>query len=102
MPFTKGLSGNINGRPQGTPNKTGGHLRQLITQFLENNFEQVKIDFSELEPKDSFRVYTDLLKFSLPTLQSVHYTDDLERELESLSDAQLESLTERILQHNNN
>ncbi len=99
MGFQKGISGNSNGRPTGTPNKTGGKLRQLITDFLERKFEQVSSDFDQLDSRDKFRVYTDLLKFSLPTLQATSITNDLQAELENLSDEGLEALANRLLQH---
>lgn len=49
MAFTKGISGNINGRPKGSQNKAAGNLRNVITDFLEQRFEQVIEDFEQLD-----------------------------------------------------
>ncbi len=68
MPFKKGLSGNISGRPRGSKNKAGEGLRNLISDFLEQRFEQVVNDFEQLEPKDRIKVFTDLLQYSVPKL----------------------------------
>ena len=71
MAFVKGLSGNPTGRPKGSRNKSGEGLRNLISDFLENRFESIVKDFEQLEPKDRLKVYTDLLQYGLPKLQSV-------------------------------
>jgi len=58
------------GREQGTPNRITEKMRCLITDFLSENFEQVKSDILELEPKDRVKFYIDLLSFGLPRLQN--------------------------------
>lgn len=58
------------GRKAGTPNRSTNELRTLITAFLDENFEQVKEDLEQLEPKDRVKFYIDLLSFGLPRLQS--------------------------------
>ncbi len=71
MPFEKGISGNIAGRPKGSKNKAGEGLREVISDFLEQRFEDVVRDFEQLEPRDRIKVYTDLLQYGLPKLQAV-------------------------------
>jgi hypothetical protein len=102
MGFQKGISGNSAGRPTGSKNVAGAGLRNLISDFLQENFEQVTSDFAQLEPKDKIKIFIDLLQYSVPKLQSTNVTNDLEQQLEVLSDEQLESLMNRILEHNNN
>jgi len=72
MPFIQGQSGNPNGKPLGTKNKTSNHLRELITDFLSENFEKVRDDFETLSPKERTKLYCDLLQYGLPKLQSVN------------------------------
>lgn len=93
MAFKKGSSGNPNGRPPGSKNKTGVQLRQLITGFLEQRFEDVVNDFDQLEPKDRIKVYTDLLQYGLPKLQSV--SNDIN--FDGMTDEQLDEIFERLL-----
>jgi predicted component of type VI protein secretion system len=92
MPFEQGISGNPEGRPKGVKNKTTSQLRETINNFLENNFEQVMKDFTELGPKDRAKLYCDLLQYGLPRLQAIQ----LETEFDSLSDAQLTQIIEEL------
>lgn len=46
-------------------------LRSLIAEFTIEKFEAYCISMMQLEPKDFVKAYQDMLKFVLPTLQSV-------------------------------
>jgi hypothetical protein len=70
MGLPKGKTNNPGGRPKGSPNRATEKMRCLITDFLDENFEQVSRDMMELEPKDRVKFYIDLLSFGLPRLQN--------------------------------
>lgn len=91
MPFEKGESGNPAGRPKGSFNKTTKELRQMISDFLMENFEEVQQTFKELPPKEKVKLYCDLLSFALPRLRPVDETV-----LERLSDQELDELFEKL------
>lgn len=99
MPFKTGKSGNEAGRPKGTENKATKPLREMITAFVNNNWKQVERDFESLEPKERLLFFERILKYTLPTLQAVNVTNDLEQQLEVLSDKQLEDLMNKILEY---
>ncbi len=66
MGLPKGKTNNPDGRPAGSKNKCTAELRNLITEFLNDNFEQVKQDFQDMQPQDRLHFYTKLLQFALP------------------------------------
>lgn len=90
----KGYTNNPNGRPKGTPNKVTSDLRQWITAFIDDNREQIKSDWLQLEPKDRIQLFEKLLKYALPTLQAT----DLNMGFERLPDEQLNKIVNQLLE----
>ena len=89
----KGNTGNPAGRPKGVPNKITGDLRQSIQSFLDANWCNVQKEFDQLESRDKLLFIDKLLKYALPTLQATTLTTDLQ----TLSDEQLDILTQKVL-----
>lgn len=83
----KGLK--TGGREQGTPNKLTSDLRERISDFLNDNWEQVEQDFKEIEPEKRIAMFEKLLQYTLPRLQATQLTmperemtdDELDREI---------------------
>jgi hypothetical protein len=96
MAFQKGISGNPQGRPKGTANKVSMQLREMITDFLENNFEQIQKDFKKLQPREKAKVYCDLLQYGLPKLQAIQ----IETEFDKLTDADLDYIIKELQKNN--
>lgn len=92
MPFEKGVSGNPNGRPKGSIDRSGQLLKECIKMFLLNQFDKIKKDFDLLSPKDRVRLYIDLLAYTVPKVQSVEF----ESGFESLPDDQLDYIIENL------
>ena len=92
MPFEQGISGNPKGRPKGGANKSTAALRQMIGNFLENNFEEVVRVFEQLAPKDRIKVYCELLQYGVPRLQAVQ----LETEFDNLPESQLDQIIHEL------
>lgn len=86
--FTKGQGG----RKPGTPNKVTTDLRQWISNFIDNNREQIQRDWQELEPKDRIVLFERLLKYALPTLQAT----SLDIDIENLTDEQLDYIIDKL------
>ena len=93
MPFIKGESGNPMGRPKGSLNRNTAHLRELISIFLNSNFETISVDFEALQPKDRIRYYCELLQFGLPKLQ----TTVMESRYDSLPEDQIDEIISGII-----
>lgn len=59
------------GRPKGAVNKTTRDLRELISDFLNENFGAVKLNFEKLKPNEKARFFVDLLSYAVPKMNSV-------------------------------
>jgi len=94
MGLKKGTTNNPNGRKKGVPNKISIDLRQAINDFAQSNFNQLQKDFEVLEPKDRVKFYLDLLKYTLPTLQSTQVGIDYD--FDRMTDAQLDKIIENL------
>lgn len=68
MPFEKGHD-KAQGRPKGSSNKATSKVRDSFTNLLEDNLEQLKEDFKDLEPKDRIKLFLDLSKYVIPQLK---------------------------------
>lgn len=90
-------SNNPSGRPKGVPNKATTEFRQRILKHLEETEEQFKDDWNKLQPVERVHYREKLLKYVVPTMQSIA----LETEFDKLSDEQLDTIIERLKnQHN--
>ena len=90
--YKEGQSGNPNGRPKGAKNKIGVDLRDIISEFLTEQFPVIVEDFKTLKPRERARVYSELLQYGLPKLQAI----SLETQLETLTDGQLGIILDRL------
>lgn len=71
MGLEKGRTNNPAGRPKGTPNKTNAELRERISNFVSDRWEQFEGDFDDLEPKERMFFFEKLMAYTLPKLQAV-------------------------------
>lgn len=68
----KGEVRNPNGRPKGSPNKATKQLRELVSDLVQREFENVDTLLLQLEPKERAKFLTDLMKYVLPSLSSIN------------------------------
>ncbi len=92
MKFSKGKSGNPNGRPTGAKDKVNSLLRESIANFLEDNFIQLENDFKVLEPHQRIKLYSELLVYAVPKLAA----ESVSVKFEDLTDEQLDKIIEEL------
>jgi hypothetical protein len=56
------------GRKKGSVNKVTANMRETIDTFLSENFDDMKLQFEMLEPRDKINAYIRLLEFTVPKL----------------------------------
>ena len=92
MGLPKGKTNNPKGRKKGTQNTVTKELRELIKEFLNENFEQVKRDFKKLDTKTKLYFYKELLKYAVPTISATQM---------EFKDITEEQISEIIIHHVN-
>lgn len=62
MPFEKGKSGNINGRPRGSVNKNKALIENFIDIQIDKNFSKFNDELNKLNGKAFIEVFIKLAK----------------------------------------
>jgi len=77
MPFKKGDRGNPHGRPKGSENKDKKELRELITLFIERNYDKFEKKILETEGQQFVNNILNLLEYSLGKLQRTEHSGQI-------------------------
>jgi hypothetical protein len=85
--FKQGESGNPSGRKKGSRNCSTEMVRELIKNFVEDNWDDLQKDYKLVIPSERLQFINNLIKHFLPEPVS----------LERLSDSQLEQLHSYLL-----
>ena len=96
MPQPKGKTGNPNGRPKGSPNKTTQSVREWLTRLIDDNREQIRKDLAALEPKERLQVLEKFMEYTVPKRQSVEARVDIDRLSDSQIDQVINELSEKL------
>lgn len=96
MPQPKGKTGNPNGRPKGSPNKTTQSVREWLTRLIDDNREQIRKDLAALEPKERLQVLEKFMQYTVPKMQSVEAHVDIDRLSDSQIDQVINELSEKL------
>lgn len=84
-------------RPKGSLNKVSITLKSRISLFIDRNFHQMQKSFEELDAMQKVNCIRDLLPFVTAKMASSTNEVEIKTKLEGLSDQQLESLIDEVL-----
>ena len=102
MGLKKGQTNNPHGRPKGSKNQITQNMRERISDFIGENWEEVMRDYKELPSPERLRFFERLLGYALPRLQSIEYTSPTDQLIERLSSDELDRLINEIVRRNEN
>lgn len=63
------------GRQKGTPNKVTKERRELISAFLDENWESFKENYRKASPAMQLNIYMEMIPYTTPKMQSVEYKE---------------------------
>ena len=93
MAQKKGQTGNPNGRPKGTPNRTTGEMRAKIQKLVDTSWRTISKDIQKMPPKDRVDIVVKLLPYVTPKLQTTELNVDFDR----LTDEQLNEFVNSLI-----
>lgn len=84
--FTKGTSGNPNGRPKGSKGKAKQSLLERVQNLIDDNLDLIEKDLKspKLKPADRIKAITGLLQYVLPKQQSINLENQIALEYRQL------------------
>lgn len=71
MPFKKGQSGNIKGKPAGTPNKKTQELRDIIRVFITDTSNDLDLIKEKLTIQERLDLLIKLLPYAIGKIESI-------------------------------
>lgn len=85
MPFKKGESGNIGGRPKDAVNKATKEFREILSAACGGAIEEIPDLLGRIkDPKEKIDALTKLLPYFAPKLQNIEIKDDRPDEAEPI------------------
>jgi hypothetical protein len=91
--FKKGESGNPNGRPKGTPNRTTTEIKELMNEFVSKNLDDLQQQYDELPAREKLQFFERVLKYVIPQQRDVTQNIDVN----NLTEEQMDDLIDKIL-----
>ncbi len=81
MPFEKGESGNPNGRPKGSKNRSTKDMKKALSQLIDDNLDNMSDWLAEMakdDPKAAFQCMLSLMEFHMPKMSRVTWVGEKE------------------------
>ena len=63
------------GRKKGTPNRLTRERRELINEFLDDNWEDFKANYKAADPATRLKIYMEMVPYTTPKMATVEYKE---------------------------
>jgi hypothetical protein len=86
--FTKGESGNKNGRPKGVPNKTTQQIKEMIVGLVGNQMEKWPVVIDKMmkdDPAEAMKITGKLIDYVLPRQTKIDLEGELKHKIEKIT-----------------
>lgn len=86
--FNKGESGNPNGRPKGSVNKTTNTIREAFTKLVEDNLDNMTKwleDVAKVSPKEALDILNKMAEYTTPKLARVENKIETDEEINEVT-----------------
>lgn len=84
MAFKEGQSGNPNGRPKGSANKTTNKIREAFTKLVEANLENMTSwleTVADTNPREALNIINQMAEYTTPKLARVENKIETDEEI---------------------
>lgn len=61
------------GRRPGTPNRVTRERRELISEFLDENWEDFKRHYQAADPPTKLKIYMEMIPYTTPKMATIDY-----------------------------
>lgn len=95
--FKKGESGNPKGRPLKAINKIARPVKESVSEFLTEKFEELPKLWEQLKPGEQARLLVDLLPYIAPKMQAVEMSGSIN--FSGMSEAELDLVALKLYEN---
>jgi len=79
--WKKGQSGNPNGRPKGTPNRSTQEIKEFIQQIVSKNLDCLELDLDSMNPFQRWQTLEKISKYFLPTFNKTELSGEIDTDI---------------------
>lgn len=86
MAFEKGESGNPNGRPKGSKNRSTKAMKKVLAQLIDDNLDNMSVWLNEIakdDPRVAFQCMLNMMKFNIPKISRTSAVVEKEEEVQT-------------------
>jgi len=88
MPFTKGKSGNVAGRPNGALNRSTEQAKLAVARLANQGLDALREDIEKIRknnPIEAAKIYLKLLEYIVPKKAAIELSGEIQQRIQQIS-----------------